>query len=523
MKTLNPETVKANYAERDRNGKVVFYVLLWKRKSITLEMFDDYWRNVHGPVCARLPGQYQYWQFHVAHNQASIWPTLDGIDYSCPESDQFDGIAELTFATENDRQTWFNASGILMDDEYNIFSKAIGYNTSPGNSQTYVDCISTGYPNGDLGIRKFHVMVKKADGVSIEAFRRYMKDSFAPAIVKSNFVLKFRLHLFEEVDNSRPDAPGVIHVELSRNQYQAAFEIAFSDSLDMANFFVSNEYISTVPSQPQYIKQISTFPERTAYTFVYDGQMTLAGQRSSTVAELITNIGAINQLKKDIVSLMSGLFSLSNGKHDIKSEQSVLDDKVGSQTTDQNSYTLERIPGAASELVTRLFARGEAFDSEGFIEFFTDTPVYQFGNFAPCFTKAAIKQSVDAFFSQVSALYHEIKMMWEVGNVVFVEMDVIYWRKDGSVVTLPCCDIFRLEGNKFSELRIFMDANPVSNQTIPVPSTSSVLTISQGQRLTPPGVLKNYFSEHDEGKKRVATGFAPKWADVSSKWSLAKI
>jgi len=34
--------------------------------------------------------------------------------------------------------------------------------------------------------------------------------------------------------------------------------------------------------------------------------MTLAGQRSSTVAELITNIGATNQLKSDITSLMLG-------------------------------------------------------------------------------------------------------------------------------------------------------------------------------------------------------------------------
>lgn len=517
MKTVNQGTSKVNYASRDRNGEVVFYVLLWKRKGIALNMFDDYWRNVHGPVCARLPGQHQYWQFHLAHNQGGMWPTLDGIDYSCPESEQFDGIGELTFATVADRQNWFNAATILMDDEYNIFSKAIGYNTSPGNSQTYVDGIPTGEPNGELRILKFHVMVKKADGVSVEAFRKYMTDSFAPAIAQSDSVLKFRLHLFEEVDNSRPDAPGVIHVEPQELQYQAAFEIAFSNPLDMANFFASPEYTSTVKSQPKYIKQINTFPERTAYTFVYDGQMTLAGQRSSTVAELITNIGAINQLKEEVASLMSGQVSLSNGKQDIKSDFSVSDAKVSSQTTMQKTNMLEKLPGTASDMVTRLFARGEAFDSEGFIEFFTDTPVYQFGNFAPCLTKAAIKQSVDAFFSQVFAVYHEIKMMWEVGDIVFVEMDVIYWRKDNSVITLPCCDIFRLEGDKFSELRIFMDANPVSDTNISVPNTSSVLTVSQGQRLTPPDIMKKYFTEHDEGKKRMVTGFAPKWSKISSK------
>ena len=297
---------RTNYAIRDEKGKVVFYVLLWKRKGISLELFDDYWRNVHGPVCARLPGQYQYWQFHLAHNEGGLWPTISGIEYTCPEEDQFDGIAELTFESEADRETWFKSAAILMDDEHNLFSKAIGYNTSPGNSQTYIDGIPTGDPNGQVGATKFQVMVKKADGVNVEAFRKYMTDSFAPAVIQSDSVLKFRLHLFEQVDNSRPDAAGVTHYEPPDKQYQAAFEIAFANPLEMETFFASKEYASAVKDQAKYVKQLLPFPERTAYTFVYDGKMTLAGQRSSTVAELITKIGATNQLKEDIVSLMSG-------------------------------------------------------------------------------------------------------------------------------------------------------------------------------------------------------------------------
>jgi hypothetical protein len=113
-----------------------------------------------------------------------------------------------------------------------------------------------------------------------------------------------RLHLFEQVDNSRPDAAGVSHYEPLEKHYQAAFEIAFSNPLEMEKFFASNEYATAVKNQAKYVKQINPFPERSAYTFVYDGQMTLAGQRSSTVAELITQIGAANQLEENIVSLM---------------------------------------------------------------------------------------------------------------------------------------------------------------------------------------------------------------------------
>lgn len=295
-----------DFSERDREGNVVFYVPLWKRKGISLELFDDYWRNVHGPVCARLPGQFQYWQFHVAPNEGGVWPEIEGINYATPEEDRFAGIAELSFKSVDDRNTWFKAAAILMDDEHNLFSKAIGYNTNPGNSTTYVDGIPAGAPNGKVGVVKLHVMVRKNDAVRVEAFRNYLTETFAPAIVKSDLLLKFRLHLFEEVDNTRPPAAGVAHGEPAEKNYQAAFEIAFSNNLDMERFFASPEYTSTVADQPKYIKQLSPFPERTAYAFVYEGKMTLAGQRSSTVAELITSIGAVNQLQDDVVDLTVG-------------------------------------------------------------------------------------------------------------------------------------------------------------------------------------------------------------------------
>ncbi len=190
-------------------------------------------------------------------------------------------------------------------------------------------------------------------------------------------------------------------------------------------------------------------------------------------------------------------------------------------STYRSKSMLEPLPGKNADLVKRLFSRGEAFDSAGFVTFFTDNPVYQFGNFDVCLDKQAIKQSADNFFSQINAVYHEIKMMQEVGDVVFVEMDVYYWRKDGSTIALPCCDIFRVEGDKFSELRIFMDVNPVFDPSIPVPPSASVLTASQGQTLIPPGTMKRHFAEHPEGKQRVADGYVPKWSIAGPKWEIA--
>jgi alkylhydroperoxidase/carboxymuconolactone decarboxylase family protein YurZ len=213
MLAESKQPTKTDYSARDQQGRVAFYVLLWKKPGISIELFENYWRNVHGPVCARLPGQHQYWQFRVDHHHSDDFPQISGLDCTTDPEDNFDSIAELTFTSEAERQTWFTASAILMDDEHNLFRKAIGYNTSPGNSITYVDRIVNGTPNGEIEAIKFHVMVRKADGVSTQAFRQYLTETFATKIVNHESLLKFRLHLFEEVDNSRPDAAGVSHYE----------------------------------------------------------------------------------------------------------------------------------------------------------------------------------------------------------------------------------------------------------------------------------------------------------------------
>ena len=296
--------IKVNYATRDQDGKIVLYILIKKRKEIPFTTFESYWKNVHGPVSARLPGQYQYWQFHLNQSQDSIWSVIDPIPYQNVEEDEFDGIAELTFSSEENCQIWIKAASILDSDQQNFVSKAILYVTNNGDSKTYVDAIENGEPIGGLEVVKFHCMVRKENTVNIEDFRKYMVNIFASQVVKNELVLKFRLHLLQEHDNSFPAAPNVSNYEPLEKQYQAAFEIAFKNRIDMENFLASKEYTTAVKDQTKYIKQITAFPERDTYTFVYNSKLTLAGQRTSTVAELITNLGATNQTQDNILNII---------------------------------------------------------------------------------------------------------------------------------------------------------------------------------------------------------------------------
>ena len=178
------------------------------------------------------------------------------------------------------------------------------------------------------------------------------------------------------------------------------------------------------------------------------------------------------------------------------------------------------LPGARTETALSLFSRGEAFDADGFASFFADAPVYQFGN-APVQTdRAGIARSSQAFFDGIQAVYHGIKAVWEVGDVAVVEMDVAYWRPDGSRVTLPCADVFRFDGPRIAELRIFMDAAPVFDPSLDVAADASVYTVADGAAARSPGLMRRFYAEHPEGRRRVADGFPPRWSVAGPRWPV---
>ena len=285
---------------------VTFYVALWKRSGIDRDSFDNYWKDVHGPVCARLPGQHDYWQYHLGMAEGGIFPAVEGVQTVCSLQDQFHGIAELTFSDPGKRQTWFQASTILMDDEHNIFSKAIGYTTSPGQSKTLIEKEESTLRNGESAGPRYHVLIRKSPQRTVDQFRDFIHSTLAPGLASIPEVLKLRYHLFDELDLSRPDAQGVAHSEPIESQYHGAIEIAFRNPLDRERALASSAYRDCTKNLNTYAVAFIPFPEVTAYTFVHHEEITMSGMRGAYTAQLIDDLGALNQLKPDITQLMMG-------------------------------------------------------------------------------------------------------------------------------------------------------------------------------------------------------------------------
>lgn len=122
-----------------------------------------------------------------------------------------------------------------------------------------------------------------------------------------------------------------------------------------------------------------------------------------------------------------------------------------------------RSPGNLKKLMQQVFASGEAMDIDRFAQNFAEDAVYQFGNEPVVYGRQGIKEaeSIAAFNQTVNSIKHHIKNMWELGNMLIVEMDVTYVRKDGKIFNLPACDTVWFKGNLVQKMNIYMDITPV--------------------------------------------------------------
>lgn len=287
---------------RDAAIAVNSYTTVLRRPRVPHELFATYWRDVHGPLCARVPGLGWYVQHHFDRMQdAHLWP---GIDRIVPFADyDLDGGVEIGFASAADKARFDAASSILFADEQNMFAATVAY-ALPSGSVTLVDRIADPNPNGDDGVDRIHVHFGAATD-DADAFAASVR-RMASALAGEAAVLKVRLHLPDRYDNAAPapPAPGVAHVVPPERRAMAVMEIAFASPLARRGFYTTDAFAAAVEGLSGQVAQVAAFAVSGVYTYVRDGALTLAGLRGSRAAQLIDRIGAVNQVAEDVRHLL---------------------------------------------------------------------------------------------------------------------------------------------------------------------------------------------------------------------------
>jgi len=295
-------TAPHDYSERDARIAVNSYTTVLRRPGVPHEVFATYWRDVHGPLCSRIPGLGFYVQHHFHRERdAHLWPSMEGI---APFDDYvLDGGVEIGFETEADQKTFDRACSILFADEQNVFAATVAY-ALPSGSRTVVDHLADGSPNEDDGLDRLHVHLGAA-AVDDAAFTAFTT-AFAEKLASAPSVLKLRLHRPERYDNEAPapPAPDVSHTVAPERARLAVLELAFESPMRRRELYASELFRSTIAEQQAHVAHATAFAVSGVYTFVRDKQLTTAGLRGSRAAQLIERLGAQNQIAEDVRTLL---------------------------------------------------------------------------------------------------------------------------------------------------------------------------------------------------------------------------
>jgi hypothetical protein len=69
---------------------------------------------------------------------------------------------------------------------------------------------------------------------------------------------------------------------------------------------------------------------------------------------------------------------------------------------------------------------------------------------------------VGQFFGMFKGLRHELLGSWTHPDVVLVRGEATYVKHDGSALTLPFLNCFKMRGEKIHEYLIYIDPTPLS-------------------------------------------------------------
>jgi hypothetical protein len=279
-----------------------FFVLLWRLSEIDPTDFTNYWKDVHGPLCARLPGPKGYWQYHGCSLMSYGLDTgLTDIDQDSCE--RIAGIAEVTFGSESDRAKMAASSSVLMMDEVNLFHKAIAYTTSMGKSIDYKPDLSRNIANGEEDGERFHLLIRANPVIGLAQFRGKIVEAVTEFLLLDSSLRGLRLHLFEAPDSHRPSVANVSHSQPASEDYQACLEVSFTEETSRKVFFAPDVYGAFASATVGVVSDLDIYRIQALYCFSADSRMTIAGQRSPHVARLIDRLGASNQQSEEVWQL----------------------------------------------------------------------------------------------------------------------------------------------------------------------------------------------------------------------------
>ena len=247
---------------------LVSSILLWMRTDQPRQQGMDYWKGPHSKIISATPGMEEYRQIHLAENNPGLWPATSGVETVIPAERRIDGVAEVTFTSVLSPLRGRKQTRLAYADEVNVFRRTLLYAGPPYSARWY------GVANAGamVGARSL-IYLRRREGVTTGAFRKFLTDELVPALVRTGAVRELRTQVFMPWIERLWDTPNVAHDNPADQRFHASLILGFADANALRAFFGSGEIAALPTKLPEFVSAVHAYEVTEALTYVKDGKV----------------------------------------------------------------------------------------------------------------------------------------------------------------------------------------------------------------------------------------------------------
>lgn len=241
-------------------------ILLWMRSDQPRETGMNYWKGPHSKIISAAPGLDEYLQVHLAATNPGLWPATPSVETAIPAGRKIDGVAQVAFQSVFSVLAGREQNKLAFKDEVNVFRRTLLYLGPPNWSRWY----DVARPGEKVGTRVL-VYLRRRDGVSGGAFRKFINDELAPALAGTGALKELRTQTFLPWSKGLWDTPNVAHDNPADQRFHASIMLGFADATAQVAFLESRKLTGLSTSLARFASAVHAYQVAEALTFVRDG------------------------------------------------------------------------------------------------------------------------------------------------------------------------------------------------------------------------------------------------------------
>jgi hypothetical protein len=285
---------------------VVLFAPNRRRVGMPRELYQRYWLGLHSTLASRNP-EPDFYRVHLVRPASPrLLAVPPGVSSALPGEQQFDGFAELRFASQEAVERWqrHRLVEIVAEDEQNAFSHVAAYWSRAGQAVHVKDTIPAIVIDGPQALPTFIVLARRVPGAADDEFRAYLRERLAPALASLDGIARAGVYLLEPYADDW-SSPNVSNDEAGV-EYHGWLEVTFT-GLDTVGSVMSAQAVTdALADAAGLVSALHAYHEYETYTHRIEGRPTLTGLRGYETVRTAVTVGALNMLADDVTTVTTG-------------------------------------------------------------------------------------------------------------------------------------------------------------------------------------------------------------------------